>query len=183
MSYNVQPLKTSQEISAFQEALSLGTFQKRDQFLFILGINTGLRMGDLLQLRVCDISNRDIAVLQEEKTKKKRTLYLTEMRPLIDRYIQGMQPNQYLFLSATRRKLTVDGVYKIFQKAANILGRNDIGTHTLRKTFGYHYYKKTHDIATLMIIFNHSNEVVTKRYIGITDSEIQKSLIGFKLGF
>lgn len=183
MSYNVQPLKTTQEILAFQDALCTGKFQKRNQFLFILGINTGLRMGDLLKLRVCDIANQDIAVLQEEKTKKKRILYLAEMRPLIDRYVKGMQPDRYLFLSSTQRQLTVDGVYKIFQKAAQQLGRNDIGTHTLRKTFGYHYYQRTHDIATLMIIFNHSNEVITKRYIGITDSEIQASLIGFKLGF
>ncbi|BDP82253.1 hypothetical protein EfmAA290_29290 (plasmid) [Enterococcus faecium] len=49
------------------------------------------------------------------------------------------------------------------------LGRDDIGTHTLRKTFGYHYYKKTRDIATLMFIFNHSSQAITKRYIGITE--------------
>lgn len=54
-------------------------------------------------------------------------------------------------------------------------------THTLRKTFGYHYYKKPHDIVTLMLIFNHSSQAITKRYIGITEDKIGASLADFKL--
>lgn len=60
--------------------------------------------------------------------------------------------------------------------------RQDIGTHTLRKTFGYHYYQQTHDIATLMILLNHSSESVTKRYLGIEELDIQNALKGFRLG-
>jgi integrase len=62
------------------------------------------------------------------------------------------------------------------------LERNDIGTHTMRKTFGYHYYKATIDIAMLQDIFNHSAPSITKRYIGITQDEIDKSLEGYRLG-
>lgn len=50
------------------------------------------------------------------------------------------------------RHITRDRVYQIYADVAEKLGRDDIGTHTLRKTFGYHYYKKTRDIATLMFI-------------------------------
>lgn len=56
-----------------------------------------------------------------------------------------------------------------------------VGTHTMRKTFGYHYYKRTKDVATLMEIFNHSAPSITKRYIGITQDEIDKSLEDFML--
>lgn len=80
------------------------------------------------------------------------------------------------------RHITRDRVYQIYADIAEKLGRDDIGTHTLRKTFGYHYYKKTRDIATLMFIFNHSSQAITKRYIGITEDEIGASLRGFKLG-
>lgn len=60
------------------------------------------------------------------------------------------------------RHITRDRVYQIYADIAEKLGRDDIGTHTLRKTFGYHYYKKTRDIATLMFIFNHSSQAITK---------------------
>ncbi|EMF0195722.1 tyrosine-type recombinase/integrase, partial [Enterococcus hirae] len=78
--------------------------------------------------------------------------------------------------------ITRDRVYQIYTDVAKKLERTDIGTHTLRKTFGYHYYKRTKDIATLMFIFNHSSQAITKRYIGITEDEIGASLRGFKLG-
>lgn len=58
-------------------------------------------------------------------------------------------------------------------KAAEHFGIEErIGTHTLRKTFGYHYYLKTHDVGTLMKLFNHSSETVTLCYIGITDDTL-----------
>ena len=68
------------------------------------------------------------------------------------------------------------------QKLGMEMGRDDFGTHTMRKTFGYHYYRQTHDIATLMAIFNHSSQQITKRYIGITEDEINESLDKFRLG-
>jgi len=66
-------------------------------------------------------------------------------------------------------------------QAGELIGRNDQGTHTMRKTFGYHYYKRTKDVATLMEIFNHSDQATTKRYIGIRNDEIADSLRDFKL--
>ncbi|QBO35128.1 integrase [Periweissella cryptocerci] len=183
MLYNVQPLRTVDEIAAFQAELRKGKYGKRNEFLFLLGINTGLRMGDLLNIKVGDVTNCETVSITEQKTKKARTLYLGEMRAMIQAYVKNLGNNQYLFQSRTGQQLTVDAVYKIFQKASDNIGRQDIGTHTLRKTFGYHYYQRTHDIATLMMILNHSSEAITKRYIGITDTEIKQSLKGFKLGF
>ncbi|MBR9930126.1 tyrosine-type recombinase/integrase [Enterococcus sp. 079] len=86
------------------------------------------------------------------------------------------------FKSATRSTYNKGSCLSDICRYSRKLGRDDIGTHTLRKTFGYHYYKKTRDIATLMFIFNHSSQAITKRYIGITEDEIGASLRGFKLG-
>ncbi|BDP75276.1 hypothetical protein EfmAA96_30610 (plasmid) [Enterococcus faecium] len=105
------------------------------------------------------------------------------MREEILLYTEGKEENDWLFPSRQQgRHITRDRVYQIYADIAEKLGRDDIGTHTLRKTFGYHYYKKTRDIATLMFIFNHSSQAITKRYIGITEDEIGASLRGFKLG-
>ena len=70
-------------------------------------------------------------------------------------------------------------VYQLYQKVANNLNRKDIGTHTVRKTFGYHYYRSTKDIATLMEIFNHTSQQITKRYIGISEKEISETFKNF----
>jgi site-specific recombinase XerD len=61
------------------------------------------------------------------------------------------------------------------------VGQEEIGTHTLRKTFGYHFYKKTKHVAMLQDIFNHSAPIVTKRYIGISQDEIDQAIDEFSL--
>ncbi|WP_312859663.1 tyrosine-type recombinase/integrase [Peribacillus huizhouensis] len=66
-------------------------------------------------------------------------------------------------------------------KAGDVLGRDDISTHTMRKTFGYAYYRRTKDLAFLQNIFNHSAPSITKRYIGITQEKIDESLKDFSL--
>ncbi|WP_281177232.1 tyrosine-type recombinase/integrase [Peribacillus loiseleuriae] len=66
-------------------------------------------------------------------------------------------------------------------KAGEVLGRDDIGTHTMRKKFGYAYYRRTKDLAFLQNIFNHSAPSITKRYIGITQEEIDETLKNFVL--
>ena len=50
----------------------------------------------------------------------------------------------------------------------------------MRKTFGYHYYKQTKDIATLQKIYNHSSPSITLRYIGIVQDEIDKAFDNFR---
>ena len=72
-------------------------------------------------------------------------------------------------------------VYRFLVKAGKTCGRNDIGTHTMRKTFGYWYYKQGGSIENLMHIFNHSSEAITKRYIGIDQEDIEKSLQDFHI--
>lgn len=56
-----------------------------------------------------------------------------------------------------------------------------IGTHTLRKTFGYHHYEKFKDVVMLQKIFNHSSTEITLRYIGIEQDEIDESYVNFVL--
>lgn len=97
-------------------------------------------------------------------------------------YTEGMNDEGYLFSSRKGYShITTTQAYRVLVQAGDLLGRQDIGTHTMRKTFGYHYYKRTHDVVTLMNIFNHSDQSITKRYIGITDEEVANSLKDFRL--
>lgn len=177
MSYNVQPLRTQQEINDFLFCLRRNKNAERDVFLFLIGINSGLRMSDIVKLKKKDVISSKNPRIVEQKTGKTRILYLSSLQELIQDYMKDLKPEDYLFPSTKGGHLEVNTVYQMFQKVAALLDRDDIGTHTLRKTFGYHYYKKTKDVATLMEIFGHSSEKITKRYIGINEDEISETFV------
>ncbi|OJG41787.1 hypothetical protein RV04_GL001158 [Enterococcus hermanniensis] len=183
LNYNVQPLRTNEEIQDFQFWLRRTANPERDSFLFLFGINNGLRISDIVKLKVGDIRGVLKPIITEQKTGKKKQIYIQNLKDEIDHYTRDMNDEDWLFPSRQQGgHLKPNTVYKMYAEIAKNLNRNDIGTHTLRKTFGYHYYKRTHDIATLMFIYNHSSQAITKRYIGITEDEIGASLAGFKLG-
>lgn len=183
---NVEPLRTREEIEDFKDALKL-TGGQRDLMLFTIGINTGLRIGDILALKVKDVRGRDTAVIIEQKTGKKRKLYLRNIADEIDAYTRFMDEDDYLFSSRKKgadgrsRSISTTQAYRALQKAADLLERSDIGTHTMRKTFGFQHYQRSKDIAILMVILNHSSPSVTKRYLGIRDDEVAMTLVDFKL--
>lgn len=70
--------------------------------------------------------------------------------------------------------------YKILRELTDYFDLESIGTHSMRKTFGYHYYKGTKDVATLQKIFNHSSEAITLKYIGITQDSIDEAMTNFE---
>lgn len=179
---NVQPLRTAQEIEDMRWALSRYA-SARDLFMFNLGINTGLRVSDLVPLKVKDVKGKVHLVMTEQKNgKPKRFMLPKATREAIEDYIRGMQEEDYLFPSRKGNgSISTTQAYRSLQKAATALGRDDIGTHTMRKTFGYHHYKRNKDVATLQMLFNHSAPSITLKYIGITDDEIDKSLENFSL--
>lgn len=126
------------------------------------------------------------AVILEQKTGKKRDINIQgRLKEDISEYIRGMDPDDYLFPSrrsdGINPHITPTQAYRQLVKAGDMIDRSDIGTQTMRKTFGYHYYKRTKDIGTLMEILNHSAPSITRRYIGIAQEEIDESLKDFYL--
>jgi integrase len=155
----------------------------------IHGINTGLRISDLLNLNYNDVRNSDGSIkshitITEKKTKKcKKFPIVNGLFAELDRYTKNMIVGEYLFQSqkGTNRPLSASQAYRILSTAANNIGLSEIGTHTMRKTFGYHHYQQYHDVALLQEIFNHSSPSITLRYIGISQDEIDKSYYNFSL--
>jgi integrase len=94
-----------------------------------------------------------------------------------------MNEKEYLFQSRKGDNKPISRVqaYRVLKKAGKEIGQQKVGTHTLRKTFGYHHYKKNKDVALLQRIFNHSSPSITLDYIGITQDEINESTEGFDL--
>jgi len=120
--------------------------------MFVVGINTGLRISDILQLTVKDLKNKTHIKIIEQKTNKiKRFLINSSLKVEIDKYIKTMSDEEYLFQSRKGENKPISRVqaYRILNSAAEHIGLQEIGTHTLRKTFGYLHYKQNKDVALL----------------------------------
>jgi integrase len=176
----VQPIREKNKIEELKILLKNQSY--RDWFLFVLGINTGLRISDLITLRVSDLKKSHITI-QEKKTQKvKRFKINAELQTYINSYIKILDGGEFLFCSKkTGRPITRVQAYRILNRAARGVGLEEIGTHTLRKTFGYHFYNQTKDIALLQQLFNHSAPSVTLRYIGVTQDILDKAIDEFSL--
>lgn len=177
----VQPIRDKRKLEEIKVVLKKQSL--RDWFLFIMGINTGLRISDLLKLKVEDVRRRTHIVITEEKTdKKKRFIINRNLEVQIEEYTTGMDDEDYLFPSQkTGKPVTRVQAYRILNQAAGKVGLEEIGTHTLRKTFGYHFYQKTKDVALLQELFNHSAPSVTLRYIGINQDVMDRAIDDFSL--
>ena len=157
----VQPIKSIRDISRMKKAL-----RGRDLLLFTLGINTALRISDLLTLTASDVSG-DYITLVESKTKKTKRI---KINASAREAIRKLAPEEGPLFPSRKGGKSISRVqaYRILNAAAERAGVTiEIGCHSLRKTAGYHTYKKTGDIALTMKLLNHSSERETLRYIGL----------------
>lgn len=159
---------------------------ERNYIMYLIGIYSGLRISDILNLKVKDVKNKSNISLREKKTGKQKIFPINPyLRKNLSVYIEDneLEMDEYLIKAQGKqnRAITRDMAYKIMNQAAEYFGLYNIGTHTLRKTFGYHFYLQTKDIVTLQKIFNHSDPSITLIYIGIEQSEINKKMNSFKL--
>jgi integrase len=178
---DVKPIRDKQQIEDMK--FSLKRFcSERDYILFLLGINSGLRIGDLLKLKVKDVKKKKVLVIQEGKTSKPRTIYLESVYAELNAYINTID-SEWLFPSRKGDKpISSVQAYRQLNKASEMVDITEgIGTHTLRKTFGYWHYNQFKDVAKLQMILNHSHPQITLTYIGITEEQIENDMKHFKL--
>lgn len=160
--------------------LLLKARSQRDYILWLVGTNTGLRIGDILKLKVEDVKGAFIN-LTEQKTRKKKAIKINKkLKDAIKGYIKGMKNNQTLFPSrhGVNRPMSVRRCQQIIKALAEKLGiEENISTHSLRKTFAYNLYKVTgNNIGLVMEALNHSKEIITLRYLCLVDEMLDNSI-------
>lgn len=180
MLYEVEPIKNTRDINKIKQYL-YGKENKRDYCIFVMGINVGLRAGDLLSLKIKDVTNGneiyDNVTIKEEKTGKTRTFTLNKnAKEAINIYLScldNLDLEEYLFKSKKGGHLGVRPLHHIIKSTLRDLGiKGNYGTHSLRKTMAYHRYINNVPIETLQKVLNHSSSAITLRYIGITKEVI-----------
>lgn len=185
----VEPIRDKNKIKLIKTVLKSRSL--RDWLLFTLGINAGLRISDLLELKIKDVANgkvKDKVYIREKKTDKEKQFALSETcKKAIKEYLTSLgnyDIEDYLFKSRQggNKPLKRKQAYNIINKAARECGIEDnIGTHTLRKTFGYHARMAGADISLIQDLFNHSSPSITKRYIGINQDEKDEVYLNLNL--
>lgn len=187
----VQPIRDQEEIQRIEDKLlQINTPRSIRMFvMFEVGIYLGMRIGDMIKLKVGDLRDKVEFTFTPEKTshragvssyrEKRLTVTIApEIRKMIRYFYAGSPDDAYLLES---RKKDRDGHpthiqretawhdMKAIQQLAGL--SFPIGCHTLRKTFGYHIYQKNHDVAWLQTWFGHSSQAITLIYIGIALDE------------
>lgn len=180
----VQPIRSQDEITKIKEELK--KIDEKYYIMFVIGINTGLRVSDILTLKVSDIKDKTHIIILEQKTKKnKRFLINSMLQNDISTFIKDNNLTNDMYLIQSRKgknkPITRVQAYRVLNQAASTLGLVEIGTHTMRKTFGYWHYKQNKDVAILQEIFNHSSPSITLRYIGINDDIKDETIKNFYL--
>lgn len=177
----VEPIRDLECLKNLENYLSKKN--SRDLLLFTIGINCGLRISDIVALDVKDVKNKTHIQIIEKKTGKfKKFPINSKLKPMIDDFIKDKNSKDPLFISVFNNRIDRFGAYYIIKTACKAVGiKEKIGTHSMRKTFGYHHYKKFKDVAILQKIFNHSSPATTLRYIGIEQEEIDESYNNFIL--
>ncbi len=179
----VDPIRKIKDIKAISK---LTQNNPRDHLLFIMGINNGLRAGDLIKLKVKDVQHMkicDILSIIESKTGKDNILVINKtVYKALRNYLDIVQPEDNDFLFASRKgnsHLQSQAVSKLVKKWAGAINlRGNFGAHTLRKTWGY-IQRTVHGVGFEIICkrYNHSSPAITMRYLGIQDKEVHSILM------
>jgi site-specific recombinase XerD len=175
----VEAIRDLKQIQAMKKVLK--KHSERDYLLFVFGINTGLKITELLSIKVGDVTGEGGKVneylqLEGEEAENTNFIFLNnKLKKAIKDYlaVTKLDSSSYLFLSPkTKLPITRQQAYRIIHDAAIEIGITaKIGTNSLRKTFGFHAFKQGVAISLLQKHFHHSSPSETLKYIGVSKNE------------
>ena len=192
-----RPITTTEKVLDMQDYLKY--YNYRNYVLFLVGVTTGYRAGDLVKLKVRDIKEairrKEFTILEgkkknskniREKNRKPRSVELIPgVEKILKEYIKDKKDYEYIFQSrkGTNKHIGVQAVSNILKKAGEYFGLHDITAHSMRKTYAYKLYIESgRDIVLVKELLGHSSIEETKKYIGLDREhyhEVSKSLKEF----
>jgi integrase len=147
-----------------------------------MGLNTALRVCDLLRLTWDDVYDfdsgrfRESVALTEKKTRKTKVIALNKrVIAALTAYKPVAGRGRVLFVSrkGTNKAISRQQAYRLIRVAGEALGFGGrVSCHSLRKTFGYFAWKAGVSPAVIMKIYNHSSMAVTRRYLGVAQDDL-----------
>jgi len=185
----VEPIRDPKKIAQIKNLLR-GQKRYRDLLLFVVGINSALRISDLLTLCIGQFLDEQGQIkhrfeIHERKRGKRHVVVINNsIKETLQEYLvayPGIEtnPDHFAFFN-TKSKNYSESIkrgqaWKFITNISKEVGlHGNFGTHSLRKTWGYHARLQGVDLALIMHRLNHSSIATTKRYLGITDDELRE---------
>lgn len=151
--------------------------------MYMVGCLLGLRINEILSLRIGDVKGKREHTFTQSKTGKEITIaFSPELKQALDKYCFDKDPQTALIPSRDNeyKPLSAMRAWEVLNTIGNKYGLH-LGTHSMRKTCAYHYYMQSHDLATLKVWLNHTYERDTLTYIGVTQERVRDAMIHFKI--
>lgn len=171
----VEPIRDSTTVREIINYLKMKK-SYRNLVLFATGIYTGLRVSDILKLKVKDVKEMKFLYLKEQKTKTNKSIKLhKELIKIYKAYCEGKDGEEFLIKSqkGNNRAIGRKQAYTILKNIGKEFNLEHLGSHTMRKTYGYTVYKSSgNNIALTQSALSHKSAEYTLRYIGVTQEEI-----------
>ena len=180
----VEPIRDKENVRSIAEYIR-DKYGDRLFIMYEIGVHTGLRISDILRLKIHDVRGKEEITIVDKKAegKKKRQVehfiyFNKQLQSELEEYIKDKPGYWYIVHRRGNgcKPISRSYAYRVMHDAGSSFGLEHCGTHTMRKTFGYHYYNKTKDIGFLMKLYNHSSPTVTLRYIGLDREEVRKAM-------
>lgn len=185
----VSPIRDKKQLEAMKSFLK--GKDVRDYLLFMVGISSALRVSDILRLQVKDIwtgkKPTEFIKLNEMKTGKSKRFPITKnLSKSIILFMKEYDLDQedYIFQSRKGRNkpITRQQAAYILSQAGDYIGiKEPISTHSMRKTWGYWAYKSGISLALIMEALNHSSIANTRKYLGITQEDLDDVYMSLNL--
>lgn len=180
----VQPIRDPDLIEQIE--LYFKNKNQRDYILFLLGIYTGLRISDILSLKVKDLKGKSCLTIDEKKTKRKknnkRSIELNRsLKKELKKFLEDKPDHEYVIKSrvGSNKPITRERAYMILKDAAKEFDVDSLGCHSMRKTLGYHLYQQEKDLVLVQKTLNHEDPEYTLRYIGIEQDQVNTKISKF----
>ena len=190
MSVTTEPIRSKEDLRRLA-SYYYNRGELRNYTLVILGSNTALRISHLLSLRwddVYDFESRSFRIhvtVSEKKTKKKKTFRLNKSALKALKIFFKHRTSPYIFSNGRKHDRPINRVtaWRIITKAVAALHiPGKIACHSLRKTLGYQAWKSGRvPLAIITQIYNHSSYEVKKRYLGITQDDLDDAYMAVDL--
>lgn len=185
-----EPIRDKKQLKKLAEYF-LRKGQLRNYTLVVMGVYTVLRISDLLSLKWSDVYDeekqdyRPHITVTEKKTGKVKTIALNKQALAALKLYFPQKKGKFIFASNRKEDRAISRVqaWRIIHAAVAAVGvMGKISCHSLRKTWGYHAcIDKQVSPAVIMDIYNHTDYNTTRRYLGITQDDLDKAYIGMEL--
>jgi len=175
-----EPIRNKHDVAKFLNYFK-DKNHPRNYVLATIGIHTALRISDILNLSCNDVYDfekstvRKKITLVEQKSKKSKTIHLNKtVISALKVYFPQATPDAPLICNPkTNRAISRIQAYRIIREAASAVGIGyNVSCHSLRKTFGYHSWKRGVSPVIIMHIYNHSSMAITQRYLGVAQDDL-----------